>query len=119
MEGRQNAVVIRCFLDPEKDASIARGSFDRLFPAYLKHARKWTALPGGEMESMMTEGLAAATLDLALRPPDEFTAWTLNIKDPPLNFFFCGDNAEFIITGRVFIRDVQTADSSRLFVESR
>ena len=119
MEGRQNAAVVRCFLDPERDASIARGSFDRLFSTYLKHARKWTAQPGGEMESMMTSGLAAATLDLALRPPDEFTAWTLNIKDPPLNFFFCGDNAEFIVTGRVFIRDVQTADSSRLFVESQ
>jgi molecular chaperone Hsp33 len=118
MEGRQNAAVVHCFLDPDRDASIARGRFDRLFSAYLKHARKWTALPAGEMESMMTSGLAAATLDLALRPPDEFTAWTLNIKDPPLNFFFCGDNAEFIITGRVFIRDVQTAESSRLFVES-
>jgi molecular chaperone Hsp33 len=119
MESRQNAAVVRCFLDPDRDASIARGSFDRLFAAYLKHARKWTASPAGEMESMMTSGLAAATLDLALRPPDEFIAWTLNIKDPPLNFFFCGDNAEFIITGRVFIRDVQTADSSRLFVESQ
>jgi molecular chaperone Hsp33 len=119
MEGRQNAAVVRCYLDPERDASIARGGFDRLFAAYLKHARKWTALPAGEMESMMTSGLAAATLDLALRPPDEFTAWTLNIKDPPLNFFFCGDNAEFIITGRVFVRDVQTAESSRLFVESQ
>jgi hypothetical protein len=119
MEGRQNAAVVRCYLDPERDASIARGGFERLFAAYLKHARKWTALPAGEMESMMTSGLAAATLDLALRPPDEFTAWTLNIKDPPLNFFFCGDNAEFIITGRVFVRDVQTAESSRLFVESQ
>ena len=119
MKGRPDSTVVRCFLDPDRDASIARGRFDRLFAAYLKHARKWTALPTGEMESMMTSGLAAATLDLALRPPDEFTAWTLNIKNPPLNFFFCGDNAEFIITGRVFIRDVQTADSSRLFVESQ
>lgn len=119
MNGRPNSTTVRCFLDPDRDASIARGGFDRLFAAYLKHARKWTALPAGEMESMMTSGLAASTLDLALRPPDEFTAWTLNIKDPPLNFFFCGDNAEFIITGRVFIRDVQTAESSRLFVESQ
>jgi molecular chaperone Hsp33 len=119
MEGRQNAAVIRCFLDLDRDASISRGRFDRLFPAYLKHARKWYSLPGGEVESMMVCGLAAATLDLSLRPPDEFTAWTLNIKSPLLNFFFCGDNAEFIITGRVFTRDVQTTDSSRLFVESQ
>ena len=119
MEGRQNAAVVRCFLDLDRYASIARGRFDRLFSPYLKHARKWTALPGGQVESMMLHGLAAATLDLALRPPDEFTAWTLNIKEPPLNFFFCGDNAEFIITGRVFTRDVQTTDSSRLFVESQ
>ena len=119
MEGRQNAAVVRCFLDLDRDASIARGRFDRLFSAYLKHARKWCPLPGEEVESMMVCGLAAATLDLSLRPPDEFTAWTLNIKSPPLNFFFCGDNAEFIITGRAFTRDVQTTDSSRLFVESQ
>lgn len=118
-EGRHNAAVVRCFLDLDRDVSIARGRFDRLFAAYRQHARKWTAPPGAEVESMMVHGLVAATLDLALRPPDEFTAWTLNIKDPPLNIFCCGDNAEFIVTGRVFTRDVQTADSSRLFVESQ
>ncbi len=117
--GRYNAAVVRCFLDLDRDVSIARGRFDRLFSAYRKHARKWIAPPGEAVETMMVNALAAATLDLALRPPDEFTAWTLNIKDPPLNFFCCGDNAEFIVTGRVFTRDVQTADSSRLFMESQ
>jgi molecular chaperone Hsp33 len=117
-EGRQNAAVVSCFLDLDWDVSIARGHFDRLFSSYRKHAHKWIAPPGEDVETMMVNALAAATLDLALRPPDEFTAWTLNIKDPPLNFFCCGDNAEFIVTGRAFTRDVQTADSSRLFVES-
>jgi hypothetical protein len=117
-EDRHSAAVVHSFLDLDRDISIARGRFGRLFSAYLKHAREWYTLPGGEVESMMLHGLAAATLDLALRPQDEFTAWTLNIKNPPLNFFFCGDNAEFIVTGRVFTRDVQTTGSSRLFVES-
>lgn len=116
---KKHSAVVHSFLDRRRDAIIARGSFAPVFSAYLEHAERWAALPPDAGLPMMAAMLAASTLDLALRPPDEFAAWTLNVKDPPLNLFYCGDNSEFIVTGRAFTRDVQTFASSRLFVESQ
>jgi Hsp33 protein len=102
-----------------KDAVIAYGNLGSLFATYLEHAKKLNILPDVDATLMMRHGMAAACLHLALHPPDEFTAWTLNIKKPPLNFFICGDNSQFNLTGRVYTRDVKITKSSRLFMESQ
>ena len=72
-----------------------------------------------DASDFITKPINDEALHLALKPPDQFTAWTLNIKDPPLNFFLAGDNSGFNIVGRVFTEDVQTSAKSRLFVETQ
>jgi molecular chaperone Hsp33 len=75
--------------------------------------------PEGQAREMMRQAMAAATLHLARHPPEEFDAFTLNIKDPPLNVFLAGDNDGYHVTGRVFTSGVKTVESSRLFLESQ
>lgn len=110
---------IQGLINRPKDAVIAYGKLGPLFAAYIEHAKKLRILPDDDTTVMMQHGMAAACLHLALHPPDEFAAWTLNIKNPPLNFFICGDNSKFVVTGRVYTRDVKITKSSRLFMESQ
>ncbi len=110
---------VGAFLDRRRDAVIGRGRFDQLFAEYRRHADSLGILPDEQACRMMLDCLAAVTLQLALHPPDEFSAWTLNIKQPALNFFIAGDNSQFIVTGRVYANNVKTSDSSRLFLESQ
>jgi len=117
--GSAGAVSVRSFLDRSRDAVFARGSFEDIFDGYLTHAKGLGPLPGEVALGLMRRSLAAATLHLALLPPDQFCAWTLNIVEPPLNLFLAGDNDEFQITGRIFSRDVRTAKRNRLFVETQ
>jgi len=119
LEKGEKTVEIQAFVDRAKDVVIARGAMDGLFEDYRRHASEWSKLPEEPFLSMMSRALVAATLNLALLPPDEFTAWTLNIKEPPMNFFVCGDNNQFVVTGRFYTCDVKTGDSSRLFMESQ
>ena len=108
---------VGAFLDRRRDAVIARGQFDPLYSAYRRHAASLKILPDERACRMMRDCLAAVTLHLSLHPPDEFTAWTMNIVQPPLNFFIAGDNSQFIVTGRVYASNVKTTKSSRLFLE--
>ena len=119
MEKDEKKSKVQAYVDRKREAVIARGRMDALFEAYHKHAERWSMLPAEPFLSMMHRALAVASLHLALLPPDEFTAWTLNIKEPPMNFFVCGDNNQFGVTGRVYTSDVKTGESSRLFMESQ
>ncbi len=111
--------IVSGFLDREREVVIARGEFSPLFAAYRSHARKWNSMPDDQALGMMNHMLAAAALYLAIHPPDEFAAWTLNIVQPPINFFVCGDNQQFAITGRAYTQNVKNANSNRLFMESQ
>ena len=110
---------VTTFIDRRRETVVARGVFDNLFSAYLGHAKKLSILPGEGARPMMRDFLAAATLYLAVHPPDEFAAWTLNTGEPPQNFFCAGDNSGFRVTGRVYTRNVKSGDSNRLFHESQ
>jgi molecular chaperone Hsp33 len=114
----EDLAVVQCLRHPSHDAILSTGDFTHLFEAYLLHVAQWESIPDGLALVMIRQGLAAATLHLSCRPRDEMTAWTLNIKEPPLNIFLTGDNSRSIITGRVFTKDVRTAAQSRLFSES-
>ena len=117
-DGPGQATVKR-YVDDEHVSLFVRGHFGAMFKAYCDHVRLWQELPDGLSLVMMRQALGAASLHLSCRPTDETTAWTLNVKTPPLNLFVTGDAAGCNVTGRVFTEGVETAGSSRLFVESR
>lgn len=112
-------VAVAALLDRERNAVIARGRFDPLYSAFRRHASELGILPDERACLMMRDCLAAVTLHLGLHPPDEFSAWTLNVMRPAMNFFVAGDNSQFIVTGRVWAANVKTTNSSRLFLESQ
>lgn len=112
-------VELACFLERTRDVVLAHGDFSQLSDAFSTHIKRFGSDDSDVTLEMATAGLAATSLHLACRPPDEFSAWTLNLDNPPLNLFFAGDNNEFKVTGRVFTRDVKTVGINRLFHESQ
>jgi molecular chaperone Hsp33 len=112
------AATIQRSLDPERLLSLASGDFGGIFAAYEEHVRRWELPLDGLSSTMMRQGLAALGLHLVTRPNDESCGVTINIQSPPLNLFFTGDARDSTLTGRAFHEDVQTAASSRIFVQS-
>ncbi len=109
-----------CLIDRPRDAVLAVGRVDDLFQAYRAHVQRWEGrLPDDLTLTLVRQALAATALHLAVKAPDEFAAWTLNLKAPPLNVFVAGDNSERRLTGRATSRDVKTAEESRLYFESQ
>jgi hypothetical protein len=118
MAGTLGVATIQRSLDPQRRLSLAAGDFGRLFEAYAEHVRRWELPLDTLSATMMREGLAALGLHLVTRPNDESVGVTINLHSPALNLFFTGDAGAVTVTGRAFHDDVQTADSSRLFVQS-
>jgi molecular chaperone Hsp33 len=101
-----------------REAVFVRAEIEALFAAYLAHVDRWESVPDGLAQTMMRQALGAAALHMTTRPPDEMTAWTLNIKQPPLNLFFTARNHDSSVAGRVFTENVRTTEESRFFVET-
>lgn len=116
---RPGEAVIRRSYDDAKNLLIAQGNFASLFAGYLDHVRRWEEEPDGLTRTMMRQGLAAGALHLSCRPKHEMVGWTFNLLRPPLNLFLTGNSEERTITGRAFTENVRTAETSRMFVETR
>jgi molecular chaperone Hsp33 len=71
-----------------------------------------------ENERALHDALAVMTLHLCSRPRDELCAWTINLRDPPLNVFATGDSQRGWVCGRVFTRDVKVGEQSRLIAQT-
>jgi YVTN family beta-propeller protein len=112
------ATTIQRWLDPRRILSLASGDFGAIFKAYEEHVRRWELPSDGLSFAMMRDGLAALGLHIVTRPTDETVGITFNIQKPPLNLFLTGDAGASTLTGRAFHDDVQTAESSRMFVQS-
>ena len=112
------SATIHRFFDAAHQVLVASGTFSHVHEAWIEHAKLWDHEPDGLVSVMMNQGLAAAALHLSCRPLDEQVAWTLNVKTPPMNIFLTGDCGRSTVTGRAYVDGVQTADTSRLFVES-
>ena len=115
----KSSVKIHTFLHRPRDVVFARGTFEGLFNAYLLHAKTLGPLPREQALELMRKTLACASLQLALLPPDQFVAWTMNLTQPRLNVFLAGDNNQFQITGRVYSENVKAARTNRLYVETQ
>ncbi|MBP6875167.1 MAG: Hsp33 family molecular chaperone HslO [Candidatus Eisenbacteria bacterium] len=105
------------FLHRGRNILLARGRFTDLFADYWEHSGRWVGEPDGLVSVMMSQGLAAAALYLTTRPPDEETAWTINLPEPPLNLFFVADASRGRVVGRFYDRHVRSEANSRLFVQ--
>lgn len=101
----------------EHDAVLAFADFSDLFEAFRRHSRRWDTEIEPLTEVMMRQGLAGAALQLSFKVPYESIGWTLNFKDPPINCFITGSSVEATVTGRAFTQGVDTAESSRLYVQ--
>ena len=108
--------VRRLFFD-DQSAILAHANIRVLIETYLEHAKTWALPLDGLGEIMMRQALGAAALHLSCRPHDEEVAWTFNFTDPAVNLFVTGGGGR--LAGRYFVRDVQTTENSRLFVETR
>jgi molecular chaperone Hsp33 len=115
---RIGEATVRRFYDEQHDVVLGSGHFGGLFAGYLDHARRWEHEPDGFAEVLMRQGLGAAVLALANRPPDETVGWTINIHRPPTNLFLTGDTKARTVTGRVFTKNVRPAESSRMIVQT-
>lgn len=115
---RIGAATIRRRIDRDRVVSLADADFGPVFAAYEEHVRRWELPLDDFARARMQAGLAAVALHLATRPAGETVGFTVNILAPPLNLFLTGDAGERTFTGRAFSEDVQTATSSRLFVQT-
>lgn len=115
----RETVIVQASLDRKVHAVFARGQFEGIYRSYLAHAGDIGPLPDKGALRLMRKTLAAATLQLALLPPDQYCSWTFNIEKLRLNVFVAGDNNDFQITGRVHRENVKTVGTSRLFFESQ
>jgi molecular chaperone Hsp33 len=111
-------VTLRRWFVDERSVLLTVGDFGAFMEAWRAHARLWEGGFDGLSETLVRQGLAAATLYLANRPRDEVVAWTLNLKEPPTNLFLTGEARRGIVTGRVFVEGVRTSESSRLYVQT-
>jgi len=118
-DGETSGVVVQSSLRRDVHAVFARAELDQLDREFLAHAATLGPLPGELALTAMRQALGAATLQLALLPPDQFCSWTFNVAAPPFNVFLAGDNGDFQITGRIFSEGVKVAGTSRLFVETQ
>ncbi|MBN2497379.1 MAG: Hsp33 family molecular chaperone HslO [Deltaproteobacteria bacterium] len=119
MQSAPAVSILKSALDRDRDLVLARASFGALFDGYLGHAARWGGVPAEPARKMMLDGLAATTLHLGLRPPNEYTAWTLHVREPALSLFFSGDNQSYQVTGRVYSEGVRRCERSRLYLESQ
>jgi molecular chaperone Hsp33 len=108
---------VRRSLDRAHDVMILVAKTEGMNAAYLDHVRRWESEPDGLSQTLMRQGLGAATLHLACRPPGESVAWTLHVHQPPTNVFLTGDSADRTVTGRVFTENVRTTERSRMYVQ--
>ncbi len=115
---RVGQATIRRFIDRDHDLLVTFGAFGPMFAAYLDHARRWESEPDGLSQTLMRQGLGAATLHLAARPPGESVGWTIHVHRPPTSLFITGDSREAVVTGRVFTQNVRPADRSRMYVQT-
>jgi len=115
---RPGEATVRRFLDRDNDLLVLVADFAPLFAAYLDHVRRWESDPDPLSRVLMRQGLGAATLHLACRPPGETVGWTLNIHRPPTNVFLTGDSEERTVTGRFFTENVRPAERSRMYVQT-
>lgn len=109
---------VRRLRDPDHDLIVLVADFGPMFAAYLDHVRRWEADPDGLSQTLMRQGLGAATLHLACRPPGETVGWTINFHAPPTNLFLTGDSDERTVTGRIFTENVRTGERSRMWVQT-
>jgi molecular chaperone Hsp33 len=70
-----------------------------------------------EQQALLEDALATLTLFLASRPQNEAAAWTVNLREPPLNVFVTGDSQLGNVVGRVFTEDVKTSESNLFFAQ--
>jgi molecular chaperone Hsp33 len=111
-------VILRRWFIDDRSVLLTTGDFRDFIEAWRVHARLWDGGYDDLSETLIRQGLAAATMHLVNRPRDEIVAWTLNLKEPPTNLFLTGEARRGIVTGRVFVEGVRTAESSRLYVQT-
>lgn len=115
---RPGEATVRRYLDRENDVLVLVADFGPLFAAYLDHVRRWESDPDALSRVLMRQGLGAATLHLACRPPAEIVGWTIHFHQPPTNVFLTGDSEERTVTGRFFTENVRPSEWSRLYVQT-
>jgi molecular chaperone Hsp33 len=115
---RPGEATVRRYLDREHDVIVLVAEFASLFAAYLDHVRRWESEPDGLSQTLMRQGLGAAVLHLACRPPGETVGWTINFHQPPTNVFLTGDSDHLTVTGRIFTENVRPAERSRMYVQT-
>ncbi len=109
---------IRTYFVRNRNALVARGMFGELYVDYFLHvgAQKLRVEP--EHAEMFKRALAGFALQLASRPWNEMTAWTIHFQQPLLNLFLAGDNETGAIAGRVFTEDVKDMQGNLLYADT-
>lgn len=115
---RLGEATVRRFRDVDHDLIVLVADFGPMFAGYLDHVRRWEAEPDGLSQTLMRQGLGAATLHLACRPVGESVGWTINFHAPPTNVFLTGDSGERTVTGRIFTENVRPTERSRMWVQT-
>ena len=118
-ENPTGSVRIERFLDRDREAIFAIGSFESLFAAYANHAKLWNHDQSPLTQVMMQQALAGCALYLSCRPVDETSAFTINISKPPTNLFFTGSASDHRVTGRPWTKDVKDLGMNRLYVQTQ
>lgn len=98
---------VNVYVDRTRESVVVYGQLDNLFNAYRDHRLALGQDIDPVVESNMETVLAVAQLYQAAQPPDLFSAWTLNMKDPLCNYFVAGTNSDWSIVGQVFTKDVK------------
>ncbi len=112
-----NGVDVRTYYVRKRNALVARGEFTSLFVDFYLHLASIDSRPPSLLSDMFTEMLAALTLHCASRPRNETLAWTLHFKDPMVNLFLSGNNAQSSVIGSIHTDHVREGMENIFFAD--
>ncbi len=101
-----------------RDALCVRSHFTALYTDYYLHLMQHGIRNAPQHDAMLKDALAAITLHMVSRPPDEISAWTVGFQEPLLNLFATANNRTGTVTGRVFTEDVKKQADSLFFAQT-
>ncbi len=109
-------VKIPCYFVRHRNALVVYGDFGRIFEDHYLHLMQLDVRLTPAQDTLLKDALSSLALHLASRPQNEAIAWTLNLREPPLNLFVTGDSQVGNVIGRVFTENVRVPEQN-LFIQ--
>jgi molecular chaperone Hsp33 len=115
IESPEEFTTIESVFVRHRNALMVRGQFTGIYTDYYLHLMEHQIRHHGDLDLMLKDFLALATLHAVARPWAETIAWTVNLRAPRINIFATASSLQESITGRLFTEDVREPDRNLFY----